>query len=601
MDTGATSASPEDSIYNCKNLNINNIPAMDCMKISQNKIKYLNKNYQKFPHKIYDSKCDIKLSVGGTSFRVHKQVLSEASDYFSAMFHHDMKEKEQDAIEIKDISPKGFSAILDYFYHGNITICPENIEDVLEVARFFQADWIVDVCCNFLVEYMSLENYTYVQNLADKYALGDLQPDILQVLALSINELVEQPKFLQNLPENLLLAFLQCDVYVEAHEHFLFKIILDWVDEDPCTRKPSLLPLLKEIRFSLMELEELESIPDLVHEFEEIHNEIEFAKNYALCIQAQCLQNDDKFLPRGAHSVLAMIFFPDDICTNIAYKDLDNPGLCVEELDSPLHIRYEHTRETVLGNFLFVAGGYTTNYCSSNCVFMYDPRFRTWTEIASMQNPRVSFAMCSSDHNLFVLGGINHMFVDNNEVEVILQNCEMYFPEENIWVAIPDLPLGIFDHASAFANDCLYCSGGITDNPENTVPVPFLYVYSFSTKTWETKAEMLYPHQRHCMMSIDNKLFVLGGYTRDNEIGFKDCLTNECYDIETNQWTEIISTPPEYGLLQSHATQLENKIYIIGGEKTNLYAYDFEKNTFEELELLDPKIQRVSCLDVAYP
>lgn len=53
--------------------------------------------------------------------------------------------------------------------------------------------------------------------------------------------------------------------------------------------------------------------------------------------------------------------------------------------------------------------------------------------------------------------------------------------------------------------------------------------------------------------------------------------------------------------LQSHATQLENKIYIIGGEKTNLYAYDIEKNTFEELELLDPKIQRVSCLDVAYP
>ncbi|GAB1597504.1 kelch-like protein 26 [Argonauta hians] len=574
---------------------------MECMKISENKIKYINIKYEKFPYKIYDSKCDIKLSVGGTSFRVHKQVLSEASDYFSAMFHHDMKEKEQDAIEIKDISPKGFSAILDYFYHGNITISPENIEDVLEVARFFQADWIVEVCCNFLIEYMSIENYTYVQNLADKFALGDLKPDILQVLAINIIPLVQQPKFLQNLPENLLLAFLQCEIYVEAHEYFLFKLILDWVDEDPCTRKPSLLSLLQEIRFSLMDLEELEMIPDLVHEFEEIHKEIEYAKNYALCIPAQCLQNEDKFLPRGAHSVLVMVFFPDEFGTNIAYRDLDQHGLCVEELQACLDIRYEHTRETVLGNFLFIAGGYTSNYCSSNRVFMFDPRFRSWIEIAAMQIPRVSFAMCSSDSNLFVLGGINHMFVDNNEEESILRSCEMFYPEENVWLDIADLPFGIFDHASSFANNCLYCSGGITDNPEYQVPVSFLYMYSFTTKTWESKEPMLYPHQRHSMTAVDSKLFVLGGYTRSNDAGFAECLTNECYDIETNQWTEIICTPLEYGLLHNYTAHIENKIYIIGGEKTTLYAYDIDKNEFEELETLGSGIQRVNCLDVAYP
>lgn len=65
-------------------------------------------------------------------------MLSQASDYFSAMFSHDMLEKEQDVIQLLEMSPTGFALILDYFYHGHVTIDPETIEDVLEAARFFQ-------------------------------------------------------------------------------------------------------------------------------------------------------------------------------------------------------------------------------------------------------------------------------------------------------------------------------------------------------------------------------------------------------------------------------------------------------------------------------
>ena len=36
-------------------------------------------------------------------FRAHKNVLSDASDYFAAMFSHDMIEKGQDAVVLHDI------------------------------------------------------------------------------------------------------------------------------------------------------------------------------------------------------------------------------------------------------------------------------------------------------------------------------------------------------------------------------------------------------------------------------------------------------------------------------------------------------------------
>jgi hypothetical protein len=62
------------------------------------------------------------LKVADQNYKAHRDVLSNASDYFAAMFSCDMKERDQDVIELKEISPKGFSAMMDYFYHGHVTI-----------------------------------------------------------------------------------------------------------------------------------------------------------------------------------------------------------------------------------------------------------------------------------------------------------------------------------------------------------------------------------------------------------------------------------------------------------------------------------------------
>lgn len=363
-----------------------------------------------------------------------------------------------------------------------------------------------------------------------------------------------------------------------------------------------LLPLLREIRFCLMEPEELDLLPKQVYEFEEIRNEIEEAKNYILCIPMQCLRNEEKLLQRGSRKVLAMIFFSEDrYITNIAYRTIDHEGICLEELNSSLDTRYEYTCQAVLGNFLFVAGGYTDNYCSSDRVFMFDPRYRIWIEVGAMQQPRVSFSLCSSDTRLFALCGINHIITEEGESESILNTCEMYYPEENTWVDLPSLPVGIFDLASSFADNVIYASGGISDDPQSPVPLPDLYAYSLGADAWEPKAPMIYPRQGHSMTTVNNKLYVFGGYTSLEDVSFSDCYNNECYDIETNQWTEILRTPDDIGQLQRHVACLDHQIYIVGGTNTHLYAYDTEENTLNKIEMLGPQILRVVSLNVAYP
>ena len=58
------------------------------------------------------------------------------------MFSHEMKEKEETVITLKYISPSGFSAMLDYFYHGRVTVRHEL--DILEAVIFVHVIYLTN-------------------------------------------------------------------------------------------------------------------------------------------------------------------------------------------------------------------------------------------------------------------------------------------------------------------------------------------------------------------------------------------------------------------------------------------------------------------------
>ncbi len=71
--------------------------------------------------KVFGGKyADVTLVAGDQEFKVHKVNLSERSQFFDAMFHTDMKEKDQDRIELKDIKPEVLKEMLIYIYKDQI-------------------------------------------------------------------------------------------------------------------------------------------------------------------------------------------------------------------------------------------------------------------------------------------------------------------------------------------------------------------------------------------------------------------------------------------------------------------------------------------------
>lgn len=575
------------------------------MLISAGKVKYMNLKYKKVEAKIYDYKCDVRLLVGKEHFRAHRNVLSDASDYFAAMFSHNMKEKDQDTIELKEISPKGITVMLDYFYHGYITVDTTNIEDILEAARFFHVNWILEVSCDFLIQHMSIENYPAVLSMTDKYSLGDLRFDILSYFGQNVETFSHEEHFYGTLTYELLLNFLMEDIYTEASEYFLLQILLKWLAFSREGRKDQFISLLRQIRFFLMEAEELESLPSEVTNVTEIKEEVEAAINHNLNIMGQCLKVGEKYLPRGCHTVATILSFSEDGYFLI-YRDPAKSGVTVEQL-GPCGLDttdYQAMSQAKIGNFLYAAGGYDEHFSSTGRMFRFDPRFRDWTEVAPMNEPRVSFSLCSSDHQLFAVGGVNRVHIDDdNEPETILDSVEVYSPQENQWTSTTPMPVQGFDMASAHYDSSLYVCGGISGNAYDPCPMGVMYSLKLSgDEGWVKRADMLTRRQGHSLTPYRGKLYAISGYSMP-ETHFRECVQSEVYDIETNQWTHIASIPLEFGHLYRHNGIHNGVIFCVGGNTpvALLFMYDIESDTWEEVEQVGENVQKLAILDVAYP
>lgn len=583
-------------------------PDMECIYITDDKIKYINNNYKKVNAKMYDYQSDVKLKVDDSYFKGHRKVLSEASDYFAAMFSHEMKEKGEQEIELKDISPSGFSAMLDYFYHGHVTVEGRIVPHILEAARFFHVDWILDVCCDYMTRHLSLTDYSLTMELADTYSLGDLRWEIFKYFGNNLPALVEKENFLKTLSAELLLQYLMEFLYTDVSEYFLVQVIIGWVSADPDNHKEHLLPLLRQIRFHTMDLEELEELPDIVLEQPEIRNEIEDAKMYCLNISAQCLRTGSKYLARGSEPCVVISNFNDETESNVVvYKDPedDDANLFIEQLGpSGLNSDYSTMSQTALGNFLFAAGGYDKEFKSSEQVYRYDPRFREWTQIASMSTPRVSFAICSSDNRLYVLGGVQHTAGDTDTTEIILASVEVYNPEENSWSYLPEMPYGAFDQAAATWQNTVYICGGISSLPSHPIPLKSMKCLTPGSEQWTELDPLLTGRQGHSLTAYQGKLYALGGYTsKPGTSGFRDCVDNDVFDIETKQWTALTATREEFGHLYRTVGLINKKIYFLCCNDENVYlsSYNIETNEFDLGVLVGSGVQKVGILQVAYP
>lgn len=115
----------------------------------------IGKDMSALEAKIFGGKyADVTLAAGDQEFKVHKNILSERSQFFDAIFHTPMAEKDQTRIELKDLKAEVFKQMLIYIYNDTIY----DHDDILDLYLAADKVWI-SCLIFFKINYFSTQQF----------------------------------------------------------------------------------------------------------------------------------------------------------------------------------------------------------------------------------------------------------------------------------------------------------------------------------------------------------------------------------------------------------------------------------------------------------
>lgn len=225
--------------------------------------------------------------------QVHKVVLASVSDYFRAMFDHDMIENQEDSTELKGLTEAGVGPLIGFFYYGTLRLNLGNIYDVMNAATFLQIIPAVNCCVQYLKNKLTFENAEYLLKIADLYSIPNLRSYYKKYILDNFLEYALTDQFL-SLDSETLANYLSDDSLNTTSECMLLHLVLNWYNHDPDSRKKTARSVFEKIRFVVdgwpilyfaIHLEPFKSLPEL-------KNLIDFADSCLTNHHTRFLTND---------------------------------------------------------------------------------------------------------------------------------------------------------------------------------------------------------------------------------------------------------------------------------------------------------------------
>ena len=228
---------------------------------------------------------DVHLKVGEEVFSAHRIVLAASSDYFHAMFTHEMKESNHEVVELKDesISAATLKILLDSIYSGDLQVNDENVLDVLVAADHLQVTSIVQQCCEYLqTQFVQLrfdvQTYCQICTIANRHGLTDLQEATRSKMASMYKDVCETEVFLCHIDADQYSSLLSRDDLSAPSETFVFKSVMQWIKHKKKERMAVAAKVIGAVRLGLVDIrdvieeldaEEMQQVPEihmLLHE-----------------------------------------------------------------------------------------------------------------------------------------------------------------------------------------------------------------------------------------------------------------------------------------------------------------------------------------------
>ncbi|KFV54374.1 Kelch-like 31, partial [Gavia stellata] len=513
--------------------------------------------------------CDLTIATKTKSFEVHKLVLASCSKYF----HHLLQRDPQlHRVELHDVSPLGLTTVITYAYTGKLSLSLYTIGSTIAAATQLQVPALLNMCSNFLVREMAVENCVYIANISATYGLNQVKDATRKFIRENFLEFSKTDQFMK-LPFDQINELLMDDGLQIPSEVAAFQIAVKWLEFDP-KRVRHAADLLSNIRFGTISAADLvnhvQPVPRMMQD-PQCHKLLVDAMNYHLLPHQQNSLQSRRTRIRGGQRVLVTVggrpaLTEKALSREISYRDAEGNWNKLTEMPA----KSFNQCVVVMDGFIYIAGGEDQNDARNQAkhavssLSRYDPRFNTWLHLASMQHRRTHFSLSACNGLLYAVGGRN--------AEGALASVE------------PRAPGAYISHAYSRTVCC----------------------YEPSTDTWREQARLSIPRGWHCAATVADRAYVLGGSQLGPQGERVDVIPVECYSLLTGQWSHVAPLPT--GVSTAGVALLEGRLCLVGGwnESGKRYqkcvqCYNPDLNEWAEDEDLPEATVGVSCCTITLP
>ncbi|XP_041731757.2 kelch-like protein 33 [Coregonus clupeaformis] len=548
--------------------------------------------------------CDVELEVGGTSFHVHRVLLSASSDYFRGMFTSGMKESQQPCVALPFLEASELEALIDCSYSGSLPLCWGRVFEITCIAFQLQFQPALLLCLDFLEQEMDAHSCLDVASFAEAYGITELLEVANDFVLRHFQNVAATPKF-QDLPVKKLIKYLKSNSLFVPSELVVFKAVVVWIKACPSQRLKLTKELVKNIHFPLMTFTEFSEVKtaklwtecNMNHLYLTI---LEDFRSYQVTPWSLCrvYQPKDSLVLVGGDQISADFIRRSPSRELWFGNSLRNYTGIVKTVEwrllgeMPKPPRLSHEVAVVAGK-LYVLGGqnYKGMLAVLNSVYRYNPLQDRWERMADMQEKRCNFSVVVLDEIIYAIGG----YIDP---ETNLDSVERYCPNTDSWSFAQPLDMTLSCHASTLLDGEIFISGGFDCRYQCLVSMSLYHPERGTTYL----AEMSQPRAHHCMETLNNHLYVAGGVTVDENMTSVDQLACEVYDPVSDSWSALM--PLAVSHVRAASVVLEGKIYVLGGycqedyrETRLVHRYDPTNQLWENIgEIPGPNTDIRACL-----
>jgi len=160
---------------------------------------------------------DVVFKVEDQEFPANKLILSYRSSYFKNAFSSNMVESRSDVIEINNVRPKVFKALLQHIYLEDFEIEDDILEDLFKLSNEYNMKKLSMDCQKKLLKKITAENVINYVLFAEKYGAEKLRKACIFFIARNYEQVFKSPN-LKELDGEILIEIIKLSNYYTTRD-----------------------------------------------------------------------------------------------------------------------------------------------------------------------------------------------------------------------------------------------------------------------------------------------------------------------------------------------------------------------------------------------